>query len=1173
MRSALSPGEVLGWGRYALEEVLGRGGFGEVWRAWDRALGCWVALKVLAQEAGGEEAERFEREILALARLEHPHIVELLDEGWDERLGVRFFTMALAPGRPWDEVFGLDELVAQLDQVLSALGYAHARGIVHRDLKPGNILVSGAWAQVLDFGIMRIAGGHASEMDPEGTRVQHIGTLAYMSPEQAAGESMAVGPASDLYTLGVVLYEILTGAVPFQGGGVAACFQHMMEPPPPLVVRPALQGRGVEVLEGLVAVLLAKPYAARPESAAEVRSRLAPLLREGAAAARPPVVMEAALASWEEEAPAPTVRLGDTEAGATQGGGLGVSPVEGGMGSWRLPFWRPPVLVGRGAAQAELRGWSGRVLGGGAAAAEAAVLCGGEGMGKSALVQALAGQLLEAGAARVLHVSLEEHEDLWVGVHEALYRLLRLPRLEYAPLKRRVEEALALKDASVVECVVRFMLARPSWSARATPEGAAWEAAIASVLVRVALWPHPRPLLLVVDGGGGWVSASLARWWSQLRSAFQAAGARLLWSWAPRGELDAAEVVRWSGVEAARLIAVSPLALPHVESATQALVPGLSPAACAQVYRVVQGNPRYLRELLLGWCATGALQRTEEGLEVRAEARDQLPRSLREAWERRLGALVQRKPGASRALAQLALLGAPLSEGLVRAALEGSELKAEALQQEGWLREAAAGRGPRWLFGEAAARQAALGPFQGEARLELTRSCVELRLGAVLAAVTQSDWEDALAGLQRVLELLETAGLLQSGLHGEALHLLGVVRYRQRERLGLLEAVALLEAAEEGKAGQRWSWRGGAALWRGAALLLEGSDEAAGGCFEAALSVCESGLVGGTATLFLGERALGQRALATARRLLEEASRRLRAASQAKEGSAPMRRLLRLTEADAARNLAELRGLQGEHAVATALLLRVRQLYAEQEDLHGEAYTFIQLTRLYRRRLEAGGALDADDASAMQRSLGRAKALMQQLDDRRGHALLAWELAGVAEASEGWGEAALRYEEARQLFEIVGDAFSASLCANSRGECLRRMGRLEEALACYMSFYAAVRDLQHEVGIGLALSNIAWTHLALGNLDAAEYFFEEALRYVGEEALLWERAAPRLAQSCIAVLRGDEARAVALLREVVACVGQATAGDRDVRAAIKLLRSSAAALGWVEAARLVGELR
>ncbi|MEK7865783.1 MAG: protein kinase [Planctomycetota bacterium] len=198
-------------GRFVRMQSLGRGGMGEVFQAWDPSLDRVVALKVIRTDGGHvpELRQRFLREARLAARLRHPHLVTVFEVG--EAADTPYIAMEFIPGGTLDQRIpkARRDVVILFRGVCEAVGYAHSQGIVHRDLKPGNILVDGDGAAfVSDFGIAKDVthGGMTATGDV-------LGTLGYMSPEQAAGQRIT--PASDVFSLGVILYELLAGCRPF----------------------------------------------------------------------------------------------------------------------------------------------------------------------------------------------------------------------------------------------------------------------------------------------------------------------------------------------------------------------------------------------------------------------------------------------------------------------------------------------------------------------------------------------------------------------------------------------------------------------------------------------------------------------------------------------------------------------------------------------------------------------------------------------------------------------------------------------------------------------------------------------------------------------------------------------------------------------------------------------
>jgi serine/threonine-protein kinase len=253
-------------GRYRVVSRLGSGGMADVYLAEDQLLGRSLAVKVLHHHFAEDQefVERFRREASSAAGLSHPNIVGIFDRGeWD---GTYYIAMEYVPGRSLKELVReqgpLDPVVAIdiVTQILQAARFAHARGVIHRDLKPHNVILDEEGrARVTDFGI---AQAGASEMTMTGSI---MGTAQYLSPEQAQGH--AVSAVSDLYAVGVILYELLTGAVPFDGDtAVAIAFKQVSaQPLAPSEVTPALPA----VLDEIVLRALAKDPAARYGSAEE----------------------------------------------------------------------------------------------------------------------------------------------------------------------------------------------------------------------------------------------------------------------------------------------------------------------------------------------------------------------------------------------------------------------------------------------------------------------------------------------------------------------------------------------------------------------------------------------------------------------------------------------------------------------------------------------------------------------------------------------------------------------------------------------------------------------------------------------------------------------------------------------------------------------------------------
>jgi serine/threonine protein kinase len=221
-----APGEVID-GRYVVDELLGRGGMAEVYRAQDTEADRCVALKVL-RGVGPHDARRFRSEVDVLARLDHPGLVRLCGSGTHD--GVPYLVLDLAGGPTLAHELAAGPLpeeraVAVAQEVAEALSHAHRIGVVHRDVKPSNVLCDeGGHARLADFGIARLAGA------PSLTRTgQMVGSIPYLAPEQVEGGE--VGPPADVYALGLVLIECLTGRPCYPGGQVDAAVARLHRPP------------------------------------------------------------------------------------------------------------------------------------------------------------------------------------------------------------------------------------------------------------------------------------------------------------------------------------------------------------------------------------------------------------------------------------------------------------------------------------------------------------------------------------------------------------------------------------------------------------------------------------------------------------------------------------------------------------------------------------------------------------------------------------------------------------------------------------------------------------------------------------------------------------------------------------------------------------------------------
>jgi hypothetical protein len=274
-------------GRYRLDATIGRGGMSSVYRAFDTVLERPVAIKLMHREiaADSDQLERFRREARSVAQLNHPHVVKVIDAGEepagededDEAVATPYIVLEFVPGETLKQMIeregalDIPQALAYSIEIARALGEAHAHQIVHRDVKPQNILIDPeGGAKITDFGIARSLAEEGLTMAGK-----VLGTTDYVSPEQALGQP--VTPQSDLYSLGVVLYEMLTGTIPFRGETpVAVAMKHVREEIPDVqLLRPHLSAATAAVLERAVAKDLDRRYPDANAMAADLEEVLA----------------------------------------------------------------------------------------------------------------------------------------------------------------------------------------------------------------------------------------------------------------------------------------------------------------------------------------------------------------------------------------------------------------------------------------------------------------------------------------------------------------------------------------------------------------------------------------------------------------------------------------------------------------------------------------------------------------------------------------------------------------------------------------------------------------------------------------------------------------------------------------------------------------------------------
>ncbi|MCX4534063.1 protein kinase [Streptomyces sp. NBC_00841] len=294
-------GSVAG-GRYQLRDLLGEGGMASVYLAYDSALDRQVAIKTLHTELGREQSfrERFRREAQAVAKLQHTNIVSVFDTGEDELGGalMPYIVMEYVEGEPLGSVLQADirsygampadKALKVTGDVLAALDTSHEMGLVHRDIKPGNVMVTKRGVvKVMDFGIARAMQSGVTSMTQTG---MVVGTPQYLSPEQALGRG--VDARSDLYSVGIMLFQLLTGRIPFDADSpLAIAYAHVQEEP----VAPSSINRSITpAMDALVARALKKNPNERFPSAAAMQDEITRVLNAGGQTGAPMIIGGAA---------------------------------------------------------------------------------------------------------------------------------------------------------------------------------------------------------------------------------------------------------------------------------------------------------------------------------------------------------------------------------------------------------------------------------------------------------------------------------------------------------------------------------------------------------------------------------------------------------------------------------------------------------------------------------------------------------------------------------------------------------------------------------------------------------------------------------------------------------------------------------------------------------------
>ena len=602
-------------GQLRLQHVLRRGGMSEVWLAHDEWLGAPVAVKIIERASDAQAQRRleeaFQREVRAIASLDHPYIVSVLDWGQVElgqaaasggRLteGSLYLVMEYAAGGSLQELeheLSWPQIRTILLRLLEALAHAHAREVIHRDLKPGNVLLragKGSVEEVVlsDFGL---ALGQAQLQDSSAHHV--LGTRAYMAPEQITNDWRDQGPWTDLYALGCLAWTLLHGQPPFTGEDILKA--HLEAPLPRCSPRQAAPDR----IGGWLRTLLAKNPRDRFRFAAEAAREL---LRMDSLSAGQPT-----LRGWGE-------RVRSQPQALRLGQGLGLLEL------------RPAPMVGRQAERAAL--WQ-RVEEAVEQRRPKLILLSGErGVGKSRLAQWLVHRAVELGVATTLRAQGGPERSLHEAIGQMLRDHLRCAELDQAQVAARVARAVrrlswrgdepATRDQDI-QTLTQLISGRLPQTPQ---EREATHAALSRQMARMAA--H-RPLLVWLDELRGWPQLlALLQTLRELTPTGAIVFVVTLEAW-PLGQDEEAQLA-WQTLcqdEAVTLHRVEPLDALAQAALIQHLLPLAAPLA-RQVERLAEGNPLFTIELVHALIARDALEKSAEGWRLRPEATLEIPTTI-----------------------------------------------------------------------------------------------------------------------------------------------------------------------------------------------------------------------------------------------------------------------------------------------------------------------------------------------------------------------------------------------------------------------------------------------------------------------------------------------------------------------------------------------------------------
>ena len=1188
----MNPGDIID-GRFVLEHLLGTGGMGTVWRARQVPLGRTVALKLLREEYSSlpHLRRRFAREARAAARLNHEYICSVFDFG-AESSGRMFLAMEYVQGRQLIEAvrFGMStrQVVVLACQLLEALAHAHARGVVHRDLKPENVLMAGVALpehagepKLVDFGIATLRDERQDVRETGHDQV--VGTPLYMSPEQASGERH-LSPRTDLYSLGLIIYELLAGAHPFESEDSAKVMSdHVSRPMPALEPRAGISIPGD--LEAVLMRALQKRPSARWDSAARMRAALEPLrvlvLKDDLYAQVPERVQVAsgedlhnastevvdmdmvALAARAERAERATARaLPSHQEGGLSGSSEGeVDPA--------LRSLRATPFVGRApecedllsVAESVARDGHGRII----------VLEGEAGVGKTRQMMWLKETLEERGLFRGhIGVFTRGMANGLVGLQEIFESIFRTRGMTRAQLEERIQAKLSDWNAEpVVEDVHALSeFLRPEVinfeGADASPAAGRLFSALVRMLEHAA---NAQPRIILLDDIH-WAGGALADWFEYLAAELRYRTIPVLFvatvrpdELVARPELDE----RWKMLSRHADGSFSSMRLELMSTFdSRELVRGLLPVDNDLADVIAQrsaGNPLYIVLLLRYLGNEGLLKMSEDG---RWHARDLdsvrgvVPPSLADLFEVRLKQIEQRHPAGARLrrlMARAAILGRRFLYDvlLMTVELEGDEELMHSLDRDfdallsiGVIVEVVGREEELYTFSHGLMRDVVLAEELGPARRRklhcLAAKALELVYGVDAGARASEIAAHWYAG-RKIVEAIEwTWRAAQTARRS----------WRQREALSQYETCLSLM---ERRLGEDWGEAGrcsiqeierfeaaGVSRSRYLRVLVYLGDLHEGfGEFDDAekiyrrlVKLCgkPSAQMDVEVLVPLCQTWLGLGHVAWQRGDFEAARwafERVRGVLQEGDVAPDIVTL-------ATRGLARVSWYRGEYDEATQLASSAQQQAIAAGDREGEAESLWLLGEIarmltMRERAETFFADASRIYTEARIPTGIARCLLSQAQLARYHK--SFELASDF------------YERALRQYESLGDRRGRGLCLNGLGEIARFEGDLERARRYYVRALEILQAIGAQYDVAITCTNIGLLELRDGELEQAEEYLQMALTLVVEKDYPYLLAGIGYNLALIQTMRGKGEEADDILRPVWAMNERVPVADLD----------------------------